>query len=105
MQSSRILLHCDNVDADPACNNRRSRSPLVQQFLRAIWYICTSFDMDLHAEHIPGYCNATADLLSHWGSNPTVSASFYDLPAFADYAFIDSSLQMFDLSYDITDFC
>ena len=104
MQGSRILLRSDNLDAVLALNNRRSRSPLVQQCLRVVWYICASYDMDLHAEHIPGYCNVAADLLSRWGSDPTAFAAFFDLPAFADYEFADCSPQMFDLSYDITDF-
>ena len=105
MQGSRILLRSDNLDAVQAINNRRSRSPMVQQCLRVIWYICASYDMDLHAEHIPGYCNVAADLLSRWGSDSTASAAFFDLPAFADYTFVDCSQQMFDLSYDITDIC
>ena len=60
-----------------AVNNRRSRSPLVQQCGRVIWFICAMFDFDLHAEHIPGYTNVAADLLSPWSFDSTASASFF----------------------------
>ncbi len=102
MQGSRILLRSDNMDAVLAINNRRSRSPLIQQCLRVIWYICASYDFDLHAEHIPGYINVAADLLSRWSSDPMASANFFGLPNFADYTFVDCSSQLFDLSYNLT---
>ena len=105
MQGNRILLRSDNMDAVLAINNRRSRSPLIQQCLRVIWYICAIYDFDLHAEHIPGYLNVAADLLSRWSSDPMASANFFDLPNSADYTFVDCSSQLFDLSYDLTCIC
>ena len=101
MQGSRILLRSDNLDTVLAINNRRSRSPMIQQCLRVIWYLCASHDIDLHAEHLPGYLNVAADLLSRWSSDPNASVRFFDLPAFADYTFVDCSPQLFDLSYNI----
>ena len=102
MQGSRLLLRSDNMDAVLAINNRRSRSPLIQQCLRVIWFICASYDFDLHAEHVPGHLNVAADLLSRWSSDPQASAKFFGLSHFADYTFVDCSSQLFDLSYDLT---
>ena len=98
-------MHSDNLDAVLAINNRRSHSPLVQQCLCVIWFICATYDFDLHAEHIHGYTNVAADLLSRWSFDSTASASFFDLPDFADYTFVDCSSQLFELSYDITHIC
>ena len=61
MQGSRILLRSNNLDAVLAINNRQSGSPMIQQCLRVIWYLCASNDVDLNAEHIPGCLNMAAD--------------------------------------------
>ena len=75
MAGQCLLLHSDNQDAVLALNNRCSRSPLIQQCLHIIWFLCETFDFDTQAEHIPGYINVIADLLSHWYSdvNPSFS--------------------------------
>ena len=60
----RLLIRSDNNNAVLAINNRHSHSLLTQQCLRVIWFLCASFDLDIQAEHIPGFINEIADLLS-----------------------------------------
>ena len=74
-----LLIRSDN-NAVLAINNRRSHSLLIQQCLRVIWFLCASFDLDIQAEHIPGFINEIADLLSRWYQDPQAEEKFYALP-------------------------
>ena len=66
LAGSRILLKSDNFAAVQAINNHRSCAPLMQQCLRVLWLLSATSDLDVQAEHIPGYVNVLADVLSHW---------------------------------------
>ena len=55
LAGSRLLLKSDNCAAVQAINNRHSRAPLMQQCLCVLWLLCATSDLDVQAEHIPGY--------------------------------------------------
>ena len=59
-----LLIQSDNETCVQVINSRHSVSPLLQQCLRILWLICATHDLDLQAEHIPGFLNPCADLLS-----------------------------------------
>ena len=80
----------------------RSHSALIQQCLRIIWLLCAVYDLDIMAEHIPGYLNIIADLLSRWSQDPLAVEKFYSLPDANTFNFCDCSSNMFDLSFDIS---
>ena len=75
-----LLIQSDNETCVQVINSRRSRSPLLQQCLRILWLICATRDLDLQAEHIPGFLNPYADLLSQWSSDPSAQDKFFALP-------------------------
>ena len=54
------------------------------------------------AEHIPGYLNTIADLLSRWSQDPLAVEKFYCLPDADKFIFCDCPSNMFDLSFDIS---
>ena len=95
------MIHSDNQNAVLAITNKRSHSLLIQQRLRVIWFLCASFDLDLQAEHIPGYLNEIADLLSRWAQDPTAEAKFFALPNSARFSFCECPVDVFDLSLDL----
>ena len=102
LAGSRILIRSDNATTVQAISNRRSHSALIQQCLRIIWLLCAVSDLDIMAEHIPGYLNIIADLLSRWSQDPLAVEKFYSLPDANTFNFCDCSSNMFDLSFDIS---
>ena len=66
LKGYHLLIQSDNETSVQAINSRHSRSPLLQQGLRILWLICATRDLDLRAEHLPGFLNPYADLLSRW---------------------------------------
>ena len=64
LKGHRLLIQSDNETCVQVINSRHSRSPLLQQCLRILWLICATHDLDLQAEHISGFLNPYADLLS-----------------------------------------
>ena len=57
-------IQSDNETSVQVINSHHSHSPLLQQCLRILWLICATHDLDLQAEHLPGFLNPYADLLS-----------------------------------------
>ena len=96
-----LLIRSDNNSAVLAINNHRSHSLLTQQCLRIIWFLCASFDLDIQAEHIPGFINEIADLLSRWYQDPQAEEKFYALPDADQFLFCDCSTNVFDLAQDL----
>ena len=64
LKGHRLLIQSDNETCVQVINSHHSRSPLLQQCLRILWLICATHDLNLQAEHIPGFLNPYADLLS-----------------------------------------
>ena len=87
LAGSSLLLKSDNCASVQAISNRRSRAPLMQQCLRVIWLLCTTSDLDVQAEHIPGYVNILAELLSRWSHDPQTESKFYSLPDANNFVF------------------
>ena len=64
LKGHHLLIQSDNETCVPVINSHRSHSPLLQQCLQILWLICATHDLDVQAEHIPGFLNPYADLLS-----------------------------------------
>ena len=101
LAGSRLLLKSDNCAAVQAINNRCSRAPLMQQCLRVLWLLCATSDLDVQAEHIPGYVNILADLLSRWSHDPQAESKFYRLYDANNFVFRQCPDNVFDLSLDV----
>ena len=77
LKGHRLLIQSDNETCVQVINSRRSHLPLLQQCLRILWLICATHDLDPQAEHIPGFLNPYADLLSQWSSDPSAQDKFF----------------------------
>ena len=83
---TRVLIQCDNLGLVTAIAKGSSRDKDVMRLLRCMWFLVAYFDIDLHAEHIAGVDNITADQLSRnymqsfFSSHPQVSLLPTPLP-------------------------
>ena len=100
LHGSHILLHSDNTTNVQSLNTRRPHSPLIQQCLQVLWFLCASHDLDITARHIPGYLNDLADLLSCWSIDKQAQEKFFALTDAHKYIFRDCPAHVFDLSFD-----
>ena len=97
-----LLIQSDNETCVQVINSHRSHSPLLQQCLRILWLICATHDLDLQAEHIPGFLNPYADLLSQWSSDPSAQDKFFALPGTHKFHIIHECPPiLFDLSFQL----
>ena len=101
LAGSRLLLKSDNCAAVQAINNRRPCAPLMQQCLRVLWLLCATSDLDVQAEHLPGYVNILTDLLNHWSHDLQAESKFYHLPDANNFVFRQCPDNVFDLSLDV----
>ena len=92
LAGSRILIRSDNAITVQSISNR----------LRLIWLLCAVSDLDIMAEHIPGYLNTIADLLIRWSQDPFAAEKFYCLPDADKFISCDCPSNLFDLSFDIS---
>ena len=102
MTGQCLLLRSDSQDDILALNNRRSCSPLIQQHLPVIWFLCATFDLDIQAEPIPGYINVIADLLSRGYSDVNAKSKFFELPGSTDYNFQECTPALFNFTFDFS---
>ena len=86
LAKSKVLVQCDNLSLVTAISRGSSRDKDVMRLLRCMWFFVAYFDIDLHAEHIAGVSNTTADQLSRnymqsfFSSHPQVSLLPTPLP-------------------------
>ena len=73
----------------------------MQQCLCVLWLLCATSDLDVQAEHIPGYVNILADLLSRWSHDLEAKSKFYSLPDVNNFVFHQCPDNVFDLSLDV----
>ncbi len=60
----RVMLHCDAQGTVAAFNLATTRSALIGDLIRSVWWACAIHDVHLRVLHIAGKDNTTADLLS-----------------------------------------
>ena len=86
LSKTRVLIQCDNLGLVAAISTGSSREKDVMCLLRCLRFLVAYFDIDLHAEHIAGVDNTTADQLSRnymqsfFSSHPQVSLLPTPLP-------------------------
>jgi hypothetical protein len=59
-----VIVYVDNTSAICWINAMRSNSPLAQPWLRLLFLLCLTFNINVIALHIPGVYNVIADNLS-----------------------------------------
>ena len=64
LSRAKVLVQCDNLGLVAAISKGSSWGKDVMCLLRCMWFLVAYFDIDLHAEHIGGVSNITADQLS-----------------------------------------
>lgn len=78
-KGKRILIFCDNLSSVLAIASGKIQDPFMQQCLREILFLCTVFQCEIKAVHLPGVENRLADYLSRWDLNPAFRRKFFDL--------------------------
>ena len=63
-QSYKVICHCDNEAAVTVINKGSAKDPGLAQLLRCISFYAAYFHFTLHAQHVSGCHNQTADALS-----------------------------------------
>ena len=63
-QSCQVICHCDNEAAVTVINKGSAKDPGLAQLLRCISFYSAYFHFTLHAQHVSGCHNQTADALS-----------------------------------------
>ena len=100
LKGHHLLIQSDNETSVQVINSHHSRSPLLQQCLRILWLICATHDLDLQAEHLPGF--PYADLLSRWCSDPSAQDKLFVLPGAHKFHIIhECPPTLFDLSFQL----
>jgi hypothetical protein len=64
LKEKSVIVHVDNTSAMAWINAMRSNSPLAQPWLRLLFLLCITFNINVIALHIPGVLNVIADNLS-----------------------------------------
>jgi hypothetical protein len=64
LRSRTLLVKTDNIADVHIINRQRTSAPDLQVLLRAIYRICAEYNIDIHAEHVPGVENVVPDHLS-----------------------------------------
>jgi hypothetical protein len=63
-KNKSVIVYVDNTSAIAWINAMRSNSPLAQPWLRLLFLVCITFNINVIALHIPGVLNIIADDLS-----------------------------------------
>ena len=61
---SHVIIYCDNEAVVQVIQTGKSKDMFLNQTLRNIWLLCSSWDIDLELRHILGHNNSIADHLS-----------------------------------------
>lgn len=95
----RIRCPCDNMSSVMIINTSRSRDPFLQTCIRELWFLASTFSVELRAVHISGLDNRIPDHLSRWCADPRHQTEFVKLTQ--DYTLIEESvsLNMFNFTH------
>ena len=60
-----VQVHSDNEAVVSVLNSGYSKDPQLMHLIRCLFFVLASWDIMLHASHIPGILNSVADAISH----------------------------------------
>lgn len=63
-EGQRIECLCDNMAVVAVINSGRAKDTILMHLLRCLFFVSASFQVQVHANHIPGLHNIAADALS-----------------------------------------
>ena len=63
-RSCRVICHCENKATVSVVNKRSAKDPRLAQLLRGISFYSIYFHFSLHAQHVSGHHNQSANALS-----------------------------------------
>lgn len=69
-RGKRVTIGCDNMPSVAICKRGYSRSPKLAKLMRQLFWLSTSYDIDLNLTHIAGVSNNFADFLSRQFLSP-----------------------------------
>jgi glutamine amidotransferase PdxT len=95
----RVSLRCDNVTTVHAINNLRTRSPILQNIVREIMYICATHQLEIRAVHIAGLENRVPDWLSRWHTDQVFQSKFHAFNLAAHLQSCSFHPQLFSFSH------
>ena len=62
----RLLFYCDNEATVEIISKGRSKVPSIMKLMRKLTFTAAQLNFTVHAKHIPGHTNCTADALSRF---------------------------------------
>ena len=74
---SRVRIYCDNGAVVHVVRSGKTKDSLLALFIRNIWVICATYDIDLDIQHIYGKKNINADRLSRLYSSRGIDSTWY----------------------------
>ena len=63
-ESSRVLVHCDNMAVVYILKSHTSTDPVIMHLLRCLHFLVAYYDTSLRAVHVAGVANVAANALS-----------------------------------------
>ena len=64
LRNKQVILHTDNMACYQVWRSGAAKDPNMMRFMRPLFSLCASHNINLLLHHIPGHCNVLADLLS-----------------------------------------
>lgn len=99
-QNKSVHVYCDSTAAVGMLNKGSTRSPLMMDYLRVLFWLSATFNFRLKAYHIPGHNNVVADHVSRLHEPPHLLAFYNHLSSLAlDPSVIPALSHMSPLSY------
>ena len=83
-RNSTVKIFCDNMAVVQVVESTKSKDDFLAAYIRNIWLLAATFDIDLHISHIQGKNNTIADTLSRIysekGINPNLITNHLRTP-------------------------
>ena len=64
LSNKQILVYCDNLNIVTVWKTGTCKNPDIMKVIRALFFCCASYNINLLTEHIEGKINYSADALS-----------------------------------------
>ena len=93
----RLTVRCDNEVAVTVLNTGWCRNQFLNSCLHEICYLSASFEFEVHAIHLPGGENFTADTISHWHDNTSARDHFLTLASNSHLTEVEVPAAMFEM--------
>ena len=95
----RVLFNCDNMATLEIINKGRSKVNIIMKLMRKLTWCSAISNFTIHAKHVPGCFNSTADAISRLQMNKfrrhrTQTSIQFLLPLLNSYLCIDQPIHL-----------